>query len=104
MLRTHTGGTEELIEQHVTGVYTPIDRDTFISAAIAFLSDVPKMREMGRKGAAVIRQSFTFDQQLDKTMRMYQELLANRSVELPLSLGADGTALLYRWYQAGYLV
>ena len=74
MLRTHTSGAEELIQPNLTGIYTPIDRDTFITAAIKFLSDVPALRQMGQRGAALIRRSFTLQQQVEKTLELYRRL------------------------------
>jgi glycosyltransferase involved in cell wall biosynthesis len=74
-LRTRTSGTRELIIENVTGRSTPIDHDAFIAEAIDFLSDPAKLREMGLAGAKLVRENFTFQQQLDRTLELYRQLI-----------------------------
>src|SRR5581483_4338890 len=63
-LRTRTSGTSLLIEENRTGRSVPVDRVAFISAAIEFLSDPDALRRMGAASAQLIREKFTFQQQL----------------------------------------
>ena len=75
VLRTRTSGTGELIVENVTGRSTPIEHDAFVAAAIEFLADPIKLREMGAAGAKHVREHLTFDLQFDRTMAMYRRLL-----------------------------
>jgi glycosyltransferase involved in cell wall biosynthesis len=73
-LRTRTSGTSLLIEENVTGRSVSVDRETFIAAAIEFLSDPIALQRMGRAAAALIRQKYTFQQQLSATLDLYRRL------------------------------
>lgn len=70
-LRTHTSGSEELIIPQVTGRSTPIDREAFLAAALDFLSDRNRLVRMGQSAAQHIREHFTFDRQVDRTLDLY---------------------------------
>jgi glycosyltransferase involved in cell wall biosynthesis len=74
VLRTRTSGTQELIIENVTGRSVPIDHDQFVTAAIAFLSDLPALRAMGVVAAKHVRQHYTFDRQIEQTLAMYRNL------------------------------
>ena len=74
ILRTRTGGTSATIVEGVTGRSTDIDRDAFIRAAIEFLSDRSALRKMGFKAAAFVRENLRFDQQVERTLELYQRL------------------------------
>jgi glycosyltransferase involved in cell wall biosynthesis len=78
VLRTRTSGTRELIIEDVTGRSVPINRDQFIAEAIDFLSDLPALRRMGAAAAAHVRQNFTFDLQLARTIDLYRNLACKR--------------------------
>ena len=73
-LRTRTSGTKELIIENVTGRSVPIDRDAFIAAAIEFLADKDSLRRMGQAAASLIREKFTFQQQLAATLDLYRSM------------------------------
>jgi glycosyltransferase involved in cell wall biosynthesis len=75
VLRTKTSGTAELIVERVTGQSVAIDHDAFIRAAIAFLSDRGALIHMGVAAAEHIRRHFTFESQLDTTLKLYQQLI-----------------------------
>jgi glycosyltransferase involved in cell wall biosynthesis len=77
-LRTQTSGSMDLIEQNVTGMYVPINRQAFVDAAVNFLSDRNRLRTMGIAAAARAREKFTFDKQLEKTIELYRSLAANQ--------------------------
>jgi glycosyltransferase involved in cell wall biosynthesis len=74
MLRTQTSGSVDLIEQDVTGKYVPIDRDAFVKAAVDFLGNRERLRDMGLAAADRLRKKFTFASQLEKTLELYQRL------------------------------
>jgi glycosyltransferase involved in cell wall biosynthesis len=73
-LRTRTSGTAQLIVQDVTGRSVPVDREAFIDAAAQFLSDAAALRTMGANAARLIREKFTFDQQVARTLDLYRSL------------------------------
>jgi glycosyltransferase involved in cell wall biosynthesis len=75
VLRTRTSGTKELIVEGVTGRSVDIDRDAFVRESIKFLSDQETLRKMGTAGAEHIRGNFTFENQLNKTMALYERLM-----------------------------
>jgi glycosyltransferase involved in cell wall biosynthesis len=73
-LRTRTSGTSQLIAEDVTGRSVAVDRDAFIAAAEDFLSDHAALRTMGRNAATLIREKFTFEQQVSRTLDLYRSL------------------------------
>jgi glycosyltransferase involved in cell wall biosynthesis len=75
VLRTRTSGTRSLIVENATGRSVPIDRDAFIGAALEFLSDADALKAMGRAASQLIRQKFTFHQQLTATLDLYRSLV-----------------------------
>jgi glycosyltransferase involved in cell wall biosynthesis len=74
VLRTRTAGTAQLIREVVTGRSVPIDHDAFIAAAIEFLSDRDALRRMGAAASEHVRDDFTFDRQVDRTIDLYSRL------------------------------
>jgi glycosyltransferase involved in cell wall biosynthesis len=72
VLRTRTAGTEELIVENETGRSTAIDHDAFVSTAIDFLGDHEALHHMGANAARHIREHFTFEQQLARTIELYR--------------------------------
>ena len=79
VLRTHTSGTAETIVENVTGQSTPIDHDAFIVAAIAFLSDPQRLRSMGHAAASHVREHLTSQNQIDRTVTLYRQLISSTS-------------------------
>jgi glycosyltransferase involved in cell wall biosynthesis len=73
-LRTRTSGTSQLIVENVTGRSVPVDREAFIAAAIEFLSDAASLKSMSANAARLIREQFTFDQQVARTLDLYRSL------------------------------
>lgn len=80
VLRTRTSGTSELIIENVTGRSVAINHDEFIAAAIEFLKDEEALRRMGSAAAEHIREHFTFDQQVQRTIELYRLLAASSSI------------------------
>ena len=79
VLRTHTSGTAETIVENVTGQSTSIDHDAFIVAAIAFLSDPQRLRSMGHAAASHVREHLTSQNQIDRTVTLYRQLISYTS-------------------------
>jgi UDP-glucose:(heptosyl)LPS alpha-1,3-glucosyltransferase len=77
MLRTHTSGAEELIEQNVTGRYVPINHEAFVSTACDFLGDRARLAQMRTRCAATVREKFTFQSQIEKTIELYRGLTSH---------------------------
>jgi glycosyltransferase involved in cell wall biosynthesis len=75
VLRTQTAGTKELVIENVTGRSVAIDKSAFIEAAMEFLADAPTLARMGRQAADHIRQNFTFDRQLSRTLELYRAMV-----------------------------
>ncbi|MGA2583500.1 MAG: glycosyltransferase family 4 protein [Tepidisphaeraceae bacterium] len=75
VLRTRTSGTSETIIEGVTGRSVPIDRPTFVKAAIEFLADLPALRRMGQAAAQHVRQNLTFDRQVRDMISLYRRLI-----------------------------
>jgi glycosyltransferase involved in cell wall biosynthesis len=74
-LRTRTAGTHELIIEDVTGRSVEIDHDRFVAAALDFLSqDTAALRRMGAAAAEHVRNNFTFDRQLERTLALYRRV------------------------------
>jgi glycosyltransferase involved in cell wall biosynthesis len=80
VLRTRTSGTSDMIVENVTGRSTPIDRDAFLAAAIDFLADAAALKTMGQNAAKLIREKFRFDQQVARTVELYQRLINARKL------------------------
>jgi glycosyltransferase involved in cell wall biosynthesis len=74
VLRTRTAGTRELIVEGETGRSVPVDRDAFINGAISFLGDRPELARTGRLAATHVRQHFTFERQVQETVKLYRRL------------------------------
>ncbi|MCC6422988.1 MAG: glycosyltransferase family 4 protein [Phycisphaerales bacterium] len=76
VLRTRTSGTSELIIENVTGRSVNIDHDAFIQSAQDFLADGEMLNQMGQNAAQHIREHYTFNIQVDRTIELYRRLLA----------------------------
>jgi glycosyltransferase involved in cell wall biosynthesis len=74
VLRTSTGGAEEMIIENVTGRSVSIDRAAFAAAAAEFLSDRAALQKMGQNAAEHIRANFTLDRQIEQTISLYRRL------------------------------
>ena len=76
VLRTRTAGAAETTVDGVTGRAVPIDRDTFVAAAVEMLSDPEALHTMGDAGAAHVRQHLTFERQVAETVELYRRMRA----------------------------
>jgi glycosyltransferase involved in cell wall biosynthesis len=78
VLRTRTSGSRELVIEDVTGRSVPILQEQFVVAAVRFLSDLPALRRMGVAAAAHVRQNFTSQLQVQRTVDLYRMLTVRR--------------------------
>ena len=76
VLRTRTGGTEEMVVENVTGRSCPIDREAFIAAGVEMLQQPERLAEMGMLAARHVRKELTFDRQASETLGLYRRLHA----------------------------
>ena len=76
VLRTRTAGTAEQIVEGVTGRSIPIERTTFVQAAIKFLSDRSELHRMGEAAGKHVREHLTIERQLSSTLDLYHRLIA----------------------------
>jgi glycogen(starch) synthase len=74
VFRTHTGGSEEMIIEGVTGRSVPVDRKLFVAEALKFLADRENLEKMGQGAAELIRSEFTLDRQIDRTIELYRKI------------------------------
>lgn len=75
VLRTRTGGAEEMIIEGITGKTTPVDQKAFVAAAVDFLSDRAALEKMGRAASEHIRTHFTLQRQIDQTIALYERMI-----------------------------
>jgi glycosyltransferase involved in cell wall biosynthesis len=79
VLRTRTAGTHEHVIEGVTGASVPVDRQAFLDAATAFLSDRGGLVRMGGAAASHVREHLTIDRQIDATESLYRRLTTHRA-------------------------
>ena len=79
VLRTRTAGTEELIVEGETGRSVPLNESAFANAAAEMLSDPAALRHLGATAAAHVREHFTFDRQVERTVDLYRALARRRT-------------------------
>jgi glycosyltransferase involved in cell wall biosynthesis len=72
--RTRTAGAAELVVENVTGRTTAIEREAFVTTAVEFLRDEEGLARMSPAAAEHIREHFTFERQLERTVELYSRL------------------------------
>ena len=78
VLRTQTGGCEEMIIEGVTGRSVPVDQQAFVQAALEMLARPELLPAMGQAAAEHVRRYLSFDRQVEQTLDLYRRLVANR--------------------------
>jgi glycosyltransferase involved in cell wall biosynthesis len=78
VLRTRTSGTSELVVENQTGRSTPINNASFVAAAVMLAPDRDLLAAMSPRAAAHIRKHFTFEQQVQSTLALYDRLTRAR--------------------------
>ena len=74
VLRTRTSGVAETVVEGVTGRSVPIDRGAFLDAAVVMLGDRDALARMGAAAARHVRETLTFERQLEQTIELYRRL------------------------------
>ncbi len=77
VFRTRTGGCPEQIIEGITGRSVPVERSTFVEGAVRFLSDREALVRMGQQAAKHVRETLTFERQLEQTEALYRRLIAS---------------------------
>lgn len=77
VLRTRTAGVDETIVENATGLSCAVDRDAFLSAAKTFLADRTQLHAMGERAAAHVREHLRYDQQVERTIELYERMLTS---------------------------
>jgi hypothetical protein len=74
VLRTRTSGTHETIVENVTGRSVAIEKAAFIRVCRDMLADRVALRAMAPACAAHAREHLRFDQQIHRTLALYQSI------------------------------
>ncbi len=77
VVATDVGGAREAIVEGETGHLVPAGDDERMAARILSLLDDPaRARRMGERGQTLVKRTFSCEAQLERTERLYQQLLA----------------------------
>lgn len=93
VVATDVGGARETVQEGETGyLVSSGDDKAMAERIIALLSDKKRARRMGEKGRQVVEQNFSCQAQLDRTMNLYERLLAkySRQPGIAPSFGQEG--------------
>jgi len=81
MVATDIGGTREVVIHERTGLLVPPCDPEALAAAIArILSDRALAAQLGKAGRAYVEKHFDVRAQIERTVRVYQELLVRKSL------------------------
>jgi glycosyltransferase involved in cell wall biosynthesis len=79
VVATEVGGVPELVLHGETGILLPPrDPDALARAILDLCTDPVKARTMGEAGRVRVQEHFSIASMLEKTERLYQELLATK--------------------------
>ncbi len=77
VVATAAGGVGEVIENEVTGLLVPVrDADALAEAIIRLFKEEALAKQLAAKGEARVHEQFTVETLVDKTIRVYESLLA----------------------------
>lgn len=77
VVATRTGGVDEAVEEHVTGLLVePHDEPSLARAMITLLENEPMRREMGEAGRARVEERFSVDRMIADTLAAYERVTA----------------------------
>lgn len=88
VVATQVGGIPELVHDGVTGVLVPPrDADRLARGIMGLLADDRMRKQLGRAGRRVVEEAYSIHHMLDRTEKLYSDLLAGRdpSPRTPLS-------------------
>jgi glycosyltransferase involved in cell wall biosynthesis len=81
-IASRVGGNVEIIQEGKTGLLVlPEEPSALAAALLRLLRDPGLAAELGRNGQGFVSAEFSFERMIEKTDRMYTELLQSRSVE-----------------------
>jgi glycosyltransferase involved in cell wall biosynthesis len=80
VVATRIGGTDEAVEDGVTGLLVPPrDSDALAGAIRAVLADKSLAKRLGETGQFRVKQEFGSETMVSRTSRLYEELLGSRT-------------------------
>ncbi len=80
VVASRVGGIPEAVTDGVTGILvSPEDPDALASACVCLMKDTDRAREMGRAGRRSVEARFTVGQFVEKTARLYLDLMGEIS-------------------------
>ena len=96
VVATDVGGAREAIIEGETGYLVPSGDDALMAQRIiSLLNDPEHTREMGERGRRVVEEKFSCEAQLERTEKLYDELMKRaaprvlRSIE---TIGREGAS------------
>lgn len=82
VVASQVGGVEEAVVDEQTGFLVPRGKAEVLKERLQILIDNPDLRaQMGQRGQEIFRNNFTLTPMLEKTWRVYQEILSLHKVE-----------------------
>lgn len=72
------GGAKDVVENGVTGILVPPDKQALVSAIKRILPDEAMRKAMGRAGRKRALKHFTLNENISKTLEVYQSFFAER--------------------------
>jgi len=91
VIATPVGGIPEVVQDGVSGLLIPPkDPDALGQAILSILPYPDVRRHMGEEGRRIVREQFSVDRMVDRTLRVYEEVLASKGI--PVQLSNDLTA------------
>jgi L-malate glycosyltransferase len=80
VVASRTGGIPEVVEDGVTGcLVPPRDHTAMAEAIVKLLADKNLRERMGAAGLARVREQFTAERMVEKTLQVYEKLLSERA-------------------------
>lgn len=96
VVATDVGGAREAIVEGETGYLVPPGDDALMSERItSLLNDPERTREMGERGRRLVKEKFSCEAQLERTEKLYDELLAKAAPRLSRNIeiiGSEGAS------------
>lgn len=84
VVATDVGGAREAVAEGETGHLVASGDDRMMAERIvALLNDPARAREMGERGRRVVEEKFSCEAQLERTERLYDELLTKKAAARP---------------------
>lgn len=75
VLRTRTAGVDEMIIEGKTGFSCAIDKNKFVAAGVAALSNRERLVTMGVAASKHVQANLTHDNQVDRTLDLYKSMI-----------------------------